>query len=151
MIWLLHVNYRFCDLQKWSRIRLMSCLRNSFDNSSRFYDTLGIWGSLFRFTTVYPEVVERPFDRLTVLSKVEGHHNFAYYEAAPRTMFPQRHSLFLLSRRYCGGPVHRTLSCLGAVTGSGVFWVVELKRDPHVPFESIQQVLIIQRNSETRH
>jgi hypothetical protein len=23
---------------------------------------------------------------------------------------------------------------LGAVTGLGVFWVVELKRDPHAPF-----------------
>jgi hypothetical protein len=29
--------------------------------------------------------------------------------------------------------------------------VVELKRDPHAPFESVQQVLIIQVNSETRH
>ena len=32
-------------------------------------------------------------------------------------------------------PVHRTLSTLGAVTGLGVFWVAELKRDPHTPFE----------------
>jgi hypothetical protein len=48
-------------------------------------------------------------------------------------------------------PVHRTLSSLGAVTGLGVFWVVEMKRDPHVPFESVQQALIIQVNSETRH
>jgi hypothetical protein len=29
--------------------------------------------------------------------------------------------------------------------------VVKLKRDPHVPFESAQYVLIIQVNSETRH
>jgi hypothetical protein len=36
---------------------------------------VGAWGSLFSFTTIYPEVVER-------------HHNFAYYEAAPRIMFP---------------------------------------------------------------
>jgi hypothetical protein len=29
--------------------------------------TRGAWGSLFRFATICPEVVERPFDRLTVL------------------------------------------------------------------------------------
>jgi hypothetical protein len=28
------------------------------------------------------------------------------------------------------------LSSLGAVTGLGVFWVVELKRDPHGPLGS---------------
>jgi hypothetical protein len=28
--------------------------------------------------------------------------------------------------------------------------VVEMKRDPHAPFESVQQVLIIQVNSMTR-
>jgi hypothetical protein len=95
--------------------QLVSCPRNTFHNFSRFYDTLGAWGSLFSFTTIYPEVVERP-------------HNFAYYEAAPQTMYPQRRAFFV--------PVHRTLSSLGAVTGSGVFWVVEMKRDPHVPFES---------------
>jgi hypothetical protein len=33
---------------------------------------------------------------------------------------------------------------LGAVTGLGVFWVVELKRDPHAPFETVKQVLIIE-------
>ena len=44
-------------------------------------------------------------------------------------------------------PVHRTMSIMGAVTGSGVFWVVELKRDPHAPSESV----IIQVNSETGH
>ena len=92
--------------------------------------TRGAWGSLFRFTTISPEVVER-------------HHNFAYYEAAPRTMLPQRRSFFV--------PVSRTLSSLGAVMGSGVFWVVKLKRDPHAPFESVQQVLIIKDNTETRH
>ncbi len=90
----------------------MSCPRNTFHHFSWFYDTLGAWGSLFRFTTIYPEVVER-------------HHNFAYYEAAPRTMYPQRRASLV--------PVHRTLSFLGAVTGSGVF---------HTPFESVQQVLI---------
>jgi len=81
---------------------------------SRLYDTLGAWGSLFRFTTITPEVVER-------------HHNFAYYEAAPRTMYSQRWTFLV--------PVRQTLSSLGAVTGSVVFWVVELKRDPHAPFE----------------
>jgi hypothetical protein len=104
---------------------------------------VGASGSLFSFTTIYPEVVERPFDRLTILSLIEGHHNFAYYEAAPRTMYPQRRAFFVA--------VHRTLSSLGAVMGSGVFWVVELKRDPDAPFESVQQVLIIQVNSETRY
>ncbi len=117
---------------------------------------VGASGSLFSFTTIYSEVVARPFDRpfdrlkvpsmvkgLTVLSNVEGHHNFAYYEAAPRTMYPQRRAFFV--------PVHRTLSSLGAVMGSGVFWVVELKRDPDAPLESVQQVLIIQVNSETRY
>jgi hypothetical protein len=39
----------------------------------------------------------------------------------------------------------------GGVTGSGVFWVVELKRDPHALFESEQWALNIQDNSETRH
>ncbi len=48
-------------------------------------------------------------------------------------------------------PVHRTLPSLGAVTGLDVFWVAELKRDPHAPFELVKQVLIIQLNSETRH
>ncbi len=100
----------------------MSCLRNAFHNFSRFYDMLRVWESLFSFTTIYLEVVER-------------HHNFVYYEAAPRTMYPQRWA-FLVT-------VHRTLSSLGAVTGSGVY--------PHAPFEFVQQVLIIQVNSETRH
>jgi Raf kinase inhibitor-like YbhB/YbcL family protein len=58
-------------------------------------------------------------------------------------MSPQRQAFLV--------PVHRTLSSLGAVTGLGVFWVVELKRDLHAPFQSMQQVLIIQVNSETRH
>jgi hypothetical protein len=40
---------------------------------------------------------------------------------------------------------------LGAVIGLGVFWVVELKRDPHAPFKYMQQVLIVQNNFETRH
>jgi hypothetical protein len=30
------------------------------------------------------EVVERPFDRLTVLSNVEGHQVYACFEAAPQ-------------------------------------------------------------------
>jgi len=75
----------------------------------------GAWGSLSSFTTIYPEVVER-------------HHTFAYYGAAPRTMFPQRREFLV--------PVRRTLSSLGAVIGSGVFWVAELEKDPHAPFES---------------
>jgi hypothetical protein len=33
---------------------------------------------------------------------------------------------------------------LVAVTGLVIFWVLELKRDPHAPFVSVQQVLIIQ-------
>jgi hypothetical protein len=45
-----------------------------------------------------------------------------------RTPSPQRRGFFV--------PVHRALSALGAVTGSGVFWVAEMKRDPHAPFES---------------
>jgi hypothetical protein len=44
-----------------------------------------------------------------------------------RTTSPQRRAFFV--------PVHRALSALGAVTGSGVFWVAEMKRDPHAPFE----------------
>jgi hypothetical protein len=83
--------------------------------------TRGVWGSLFRFTTIYSEVVER-------------HHHFAYYEAAPRTVFPRRRAFLV--------PVHRTLSSLGAVTGLGIF---------HAPFETVQQVFIIQATSETRH
>jgi hypothetical protein len=51
-------------------------------------------------------------------------------------MYPQRRAFLV--------PVHRTLSSLGAVTGLGVFWVVEMKRDPHAPFESVQEVLIIE-------
>jgi hypothetical protein len=47
----------------------------------------------------------------------------------------QQWTFLVLARRYCGGPVHQTLSSLGAVTGLDVFWVVELKRDPHTPFE----------------
>jgi len=58
-------------------------------------------------------------------------------------MYPQRRAFLV--------PVHRTLSSLGAVTGSSVFWVVELKRDPHAPFKSVQQVLIIQVTSEIQH
>jgi hypothetical protein len=45
-----------------------------------------------------------------------------------RTTSPQRRAFFV--------PVHRALSALGAVTGSGVFWVAEMKRDPLAPFES---------------
>jgi len=55
----------------------------------------GAWGSFFSFTTICPEVVERPFDRLMALSNVEGHHNSAYYEAAPRAMSPQRRAFFV--------------------------------------------------------
>jgi hypothetical protein len=81
------------------------------------HDTMGARGSLFSLTTISPEVVER-------------HHNFAYYVAAPLKMYPQRRAFFV--------PVHRTLSSLGAVTGSGVFWVVEMKRDLRAPSESVE-------------
>jgi hypothetical protein len=62
----------------WNRyvvLYLVSCPRKTFHNFSRFYDTLGVWGSLFSFTTIYPEVVER-------------HHHFAYYEATPQNHVP---------------------------------------------------------------
>jgi hypothetical protein len=45
---------------------------------------MGARGSLFSFTTICSEVVERPFDRLTVLSNVEGHQVYACFEAAPQ-------------------------------------------------------------------
>jgi hypothetical protein len=90
----------------------------------------GAWGPLFSFTTICPEVMER-------------HHIFAYYGAALRTVFPQRHEFFV--------PVHRTLSTMGAVTGSDVFWVVELKRAPIPPFESVIGYFLIQVISERRH
>ena len=94
----------------------------------------GVWGSLFSFVTICPEVVERPFDRLTVLSNVEGLDNSAYYEAAPQTMSPQREVLLCLSsERYplWGG------NRLGRLLG------VKLKRDPHVP------LLICNRDFDT--
>ena len=87
--------------------------------------TRGGTGVSFQFATIHPEVVERPFDRLTVLSNVEGHHIFAYFETAPRAMSPQRRAFLV--------PVRRALSALGAVTGSGVFWVAELKETPVPP------------------
>jgi hypothetical protein len=43
------------------------------------------------------------------------------------------------------------MSSLGAVTGLGLFWVLEKKRDPHAPLKSVLQVLIIQVYPETRH
>jgi hypothetical protein len=46
----------------------------------------GAWGSLFKSTTICPEVVERPFDRLTALSKVEGHQNTAPMTGTPQSM-----------------------------------------------------------------
>jgi hypothetical protein len=62
-------------------------------------DSKGLRGTLFRITTICPEVVERPFDRpfdrlkvpsmvegLTVLSKVEGHQVYAGSEADLQTM-----------------------------------------------------------------
>ncbi len=41
----------------------------------------------------------------------------------------------------CACPPNAVL--FGAVIGLGVFWVVELKRDPHAPFDSMQLVPII--------
>jgi hypothetical protein len=61
-----------------------------------------------------------------------------------RTTSPQRRAFFVLIRRYCGGPAHRALSALGAVTGSGVFWVAEMKRDPHAPFDSAVDALLFE-------
>jgi hypothetical protein len=91
-------------------------------------------------------VVERPFDRLTVLPsamsslrselRVEDGPNgatskdtrFMHVLKQPhRTTSPQRRGFFV--------PVHGALSALGAVIGSGVFWVAEMKRDPLAPFE----------------
>jgi hypothetical protein len=45
----------------------------------------GARGSLFSCVTICPETMERPFDRLTVLSNVEGHQVFACFKAAPRS------------------------------------------------------------------
>ncbi len=53
----------------------------------------------------------------------------------------KRRAFFVLARRYCGGPVLRTLSSLGAVTGLGVFWVAALKRDPRAPLYISPQAL----------
>ena len=40
-------------------------------------------GVSFQAQTICPEVVERPFDRLTVLSNVEGHLHFCIYGSSP--------------------------------------------------------------------
>ncbi len=53
---------------------------------NKFYDYYrGVRGTLFSFVTICPEVVERPFERLKVLSNVEGHQIYADYGAAPRS------------------------------------------------------------------
>jgi hypothetical protein len=67
------------------------CPRKIFKGVALPQIQMGTQGSLFRFTTIYPEVVERPFDpfdklrtgRLTVLSNVEGHQVYAGYRASP--------------------------------------------------------------------
>ena len=48
---------------------------------------LRVLGVSFQAQTICPEVVERPFDRLTVLSHIEGHLIFAYMAAAPQNKF----------------------------------------------------------------
>jgi len=45
---------------------------------------LRVLGVSFQAQTICPEVVERPFDRLTVLSHIEGHLIFTYMSAAPQ-------------------------------------------------------------------
>ena len=44
-------------------------------------------GVSFQAQTICTEVVERPFDRLTILSNVEGHLVFAYMTEAPQNKF----------------------------------------------------------------
>jgi hypothetical protein len=110
----------------------------------------GAWGSLFRFAIICPEVVERPFDpfdklrtgRLTVLpaamsslrsalgrelgpngAKSKDTRFMLVLEQLHNTISPQRRAFFVPACGYCGGPVRRALSALGAVTGLGVFWV----------------------------
>jgi len=74
-------------------------------------------GVSFRAQTIRPEVVERPFDRLTVLSNVEGHLIFAYMAGSPTEL------VFLSDGpRMClsGDPfVPKT----GGGKGRGVLWV----------------------------
>ncbi|MBN1833029.1 MAG: hypothetical protein JW896_13060, partial [Deltaproteobacteria bacterium] len=75
----------------------------------------------------------RPFDlldklgtgRLTVMIKVEGHHDFAYYEAALRIMYPQRRAFFV--------PVHRTLSSFGGGNRLGRFLGGGTEKRPPYP------------------
>ena len=62
----------------------MSCNRNNSNNSVSGAVSKETRGSLFNFVTICPEVVERPFDRLTALSKVEGHQIYAGNGAAPQ-------------------------------------------------------------------
>ena len=71
---------------------------------------------------MYPEVVERPFNRLTALSHVEGHQVYAGYGAAPQNHITTATAIL------CACP--RSVVRFGAVTGLAVFWVTELKRDP---------------------
>jgi hypothetical protein len=67
---------------------LVSCLRNTFHNTSRPYDRLGAWGSLFSFTTIYPEVVERPTIFLHIMK--QPHEQYTHSEG---------HSLCLSTER----------------------------------------------------
>jgi hypothetical protein len=92
---------------------------------------MGARGSLFSFTTICSEVVERPFDRLTILSPIEGHHNFAYYETAPRNHITTATGVLCACPpsvvRFGGG--YR----LGRLLG------VKMKRDPLAPFENARR------------
>ena len=80
--------------------------------------------------------MERPFDRLTVLSNVEGHHNFACFEAAPQNHITTATGVLCACPpsvvRFGGG--YR----LGRLLG------VKMKRDPHVPFESAVGALLFE-------
>jgi hypothetical protein len=79
------------------------------------------------FFSVSPPSVQRWWNGTRFMHVLKQRH---------RTTSPQRWAFFV--------PVHRALSALGAVTGSGVFWVVEMKRDPHAPFESAGGALLFE-------
>jgi len=81
---------------------------------ARLYRTwLGAWGSVFSFTTITPEVVER-------------HQIYASYEAAPQSHVTTATGIL------CAWPSNVVL--FGGGYGLGRFWVAEMKIDPHAPF-----------------
>jgi hypothetical protein len=103
---------------------------------------MGAWGSLFSFTTICPEVVERPFDRLTVLSNVEGHQVYACFEAAPQNHITTATGILCaylpVLWRACPPIVVR----FGGGFGLGRRLGVKLKRDPHTPFKPAEGTLL---------